>query len=183
MSGWIWIFQPTAEAKWHQHPLLMKWQKHTWIGLLYFPGRHTTAHSVFNGLAQIQLHLSTIKEARRNMWPFFSQSMDQSAPSGDNKSEQHEGHRGSRCVRLGFSVDSARGGWRRLVYHSQCPNLALAETPAVLPWPCECVSESSRLINIWEEPRDKQGYIRDGGLIFFWLASGMSVPLVSLVDS
>lgn len=104
---------------------------------------------------------------------------------GDNKSEQHEGRRGSRCVWLRFSVNSTRGGWRGLVCHSQCRNLALAEMPYcnTPPWPCECVSESARLINIWAEPRDKQGYIRDGGLIFFWLASGMSVTLVSLVDS
>lgn len=33
------------------------------------------------------------------------------------------------------------------------------------------------------ERQGKQGYIEEGSLIFYWLASGMCVTLVSLVDS
>lgn len=116
MPGWIWIFEPKAAAKWHPPLLLMKWQKHTWMGWLYFPGWHT--HTTEHTALSLALHKSSytwlqLKRcgaicslSSRNLW------IDLRGASRDNKSEQREGHRGFRCVQLWFSVDSARRGWR-----------------------------------------------------------------------
>lgn len=170
-----------------QHDIFywFQWQKHTWIDLLYFPGWHTTAHTVFS----VALHKSSytclqLKRPRaicgfssRNLW------IDLREAGSDNKSEQREGHRGFRCVRLWFSVESARGGLKSSgLSFTMSTSSSGWNACSTLPWPRECVSESSGLINNWGEPRDKQGHI-PGGLIFCWLASGMSFTLVSLVDS
>lgn len=122
---------------------------------------HTTEHTVLS----LALHKSsyTSLQLKRPGWICGLSShnlwIDLRGASSDNKSERHEGHRGFRCVRLGFSVDSARGGWSGPACHSQRPQLAPAETST----PCEWVSESSGLIGIWsdpltEEPWNKQGY-------------------------
>lgn len=117
-----------------RHLLLIQWQKHTWIGLLYFPGWHTTARAVFSAALHKSSYTCLQLKRLRAICAFSSRNLwiDLREAGSDNKSEQREGHRGFRCVRLWFSVESARGGWRVLACHSWCRRLPPAGTPAVL---------------------------------------------------
>lgn len=136
----------------------------------------------FNGLAQIQLHLTTIKEARRNMRPFFLQTYGsiRAKPAVITSLNSVKVTVVSGARDCDFQSIQRGGGWRNPACHSQCRHLAPAEALTVLCldpawmrfWEPQVNQQSEMILSVllWQR---NHGINRDTSRTVAWYTAGL----------